>query len=313
MAKTIKLTPELITKVREKFDKALEEARLSDGKFTFTASLVPEKAEAVIRFSEKAWLKQNALISTYDKEVAWHGLARRGEDESVNEYFIDDIIVYPQKVSGATVETDKDEYQTWLLSQGPEVMSKIRMQGHSHVNMSTTPSGTDTGYYKEILDQLFMDSFYIFMIWNKKGEKTCMVYDMKKNLLFENADCKVVVDDGEIGLQKLLSDAKEMVKDKVWSSSAYQWNRAQDTKPAASTAAPAAPATPAAPAAEAKKEPEKQEQKAPAVASSNPVRKGKRKTGKKSGFSGGYSSGYLYDSAYDDDPYGPFGWRDSWR
>lgn len=302
MAKIIRLTPEIIEGIREEFDRELKSARLSDGKISFTKSLTSEKASAVIRYSEKAWLKQTALISGYDKEVAWHGIARRGDDESANEYFIDDILIYPQKVSGATVETDQAEYQTWLLSQGPDVMRSIRMQGHSHVNMSTSPSGTDTGYYREILDQLTNEMFYIFMIWNKRGEKTVLLYDMKKNILFETADCTVMVDDGEIGIQKLMNDAKTMVKGKVWTyQQPYSWN---------SGAKKDEPKTPAVVSASEKKEEKKDEPKAPVVAA-KPAKKGKRK-GKRPA-----AQTSLYDMAYDDDdyddPYGPFGWRDSWR
>ena len=215
MAKIIRLTPELVEKLRAEFEDAVKSMRLSDGKFSFERSITAEKQEATVFFTEKAWLKMWALINKYDKEVAWHGIARRGDDESKNEYIISDILIYPQKVTGATVETDHAEYQSWLLSQGPAVMSTIRMQGHSHVNMSTSPSTVDTGYYKEIIDQLSNTMFYIFMIWNKRGEKTIMIYDMAKNIMFQSSDVKVELIEGDIGVSKLLDEADKMVRSNV--------------------------------------------------------------------------------------------------
>lgn len=295
MAKIIRLTPELIEGIREDFNKTLESLRLSDGKISYNKSLTAEKQEAFLFFTEVAWIKMWELIRHYDKEVAWHGFARRGDDETKNEYFIEDIMTYPQKVSGATVETDPEEYQKWIMTQD---RGRIRFQGHSHVNMSTSPSGTDTGYYKEILDQLGRDMFYIFAIFNKRGEKTIMIYDMKKNLLFENADIKVALMDGDMGLAKFLNESKTMVKDRVFT---YQQPK---------------PAVPAVKTEEKKEEkkPEpakesKEEDAPPKFMTTVIKRKGKRRA---TAVSAPYNASFAdYDD--DDDPYGPFGWRDSWR
>jgi len=216
MAKIIKLTPDYIDEVRKAFEEALSSTKLSDGKINFTKTFGSIKREATVFFTELAWLKMQTLIREFDKEVAWHGIAKRGDDAEKDEYYITDILVYPQEVTGATVNTDQEKYQMWLMGHDDEVFNNIRMQGHSHVNMGTTPSSVDTSLYDRILDQLDDDMFYIFMIYNKKGEKTIKIYDLAKNVLFETSDCTVKVLDDGTGIEKFLKDAKEMVKDKVY-------------------------------------------------------------------------------------------------
>ena len=223
MAKIIKLTPDYIDEVRKAFEEALSSTKLSDGKINFTKTFGSIKREATVFFTELAWLKMQTLIREFDKEVAWHGIAKRGDDAEKDEYYITDILVYPQEVTGATVNTDQEKYQMWLMGHDDEVFNNIRMQGHSHVNMGTTPSSVDTSLYDRILDQLDDDMFYIFMIYNKKGEKTIKIYDLAKNVLFETSDCTVKVLDDGTGIEKFLKDAKEMVKDKVYTPHHLLW------------------------------------------------------------------------------------------
>lgn len=211
MAKLIKLTAEYITEAVEAFKKALTSGKFADGEVTFTKKLGDIKdRKAKVIYKEIAWLKQNALVEQWDKEVAWHGIAKRGEGDT---YIIEDILVYPQEVTGVTVTTDQEEYETWLMNHDDDTFNNIRMQGHSHVNMPTSPSGVDNSLYERILQQLDDTMFYIFMIWNKRGEKTIKIYDMSKNILFDTKDCEVEIDE-DIGIQSFLNSAQELVKDK---------------------------------------------------------------------------------------------------
>jgi len=216
MAKHIKITQDNLEDVRLAFFKALASFKSSDGKFSFSHQIGTVSRRATVYFTELAWLKMTSLVRECDKEVGWHGVATRGEDESKDEYLIHDILVYPQEVTGSTVTPNQQEYQTWLFSHDDDVFHNIRMQGHSHVYMGVTPSMTDTEFYEGILSQLNDTMFYIFMIWNKRGEKTIKIYDLKKNILFETADCDVKVLPGVLGLEQFLSDAKKMVREKAY-------------------------------------------------------------------------------------------------
>lgn len=190
MSKRIKLTENEIDKILEETRKKLEKEVADDGKINITQSLEKGNDEATIYFTTLAWAKMCHLIMGFDSEVGWHGIARKVGNVGCN-YIIDDILVYPQDVSGVTVEMN-DDYDLWSSKLSNEEFNNLRMQGHSHVNMGVTPSGTDTKGNKEILSAMAdTDSFYIFMIWNKKLERNIKIYDMAENVLFENSDIDV--------------------------------------------------------------------------------------------------------------------------
>lgn len=212
MSKLIKMTPECLEQCKQEFLEALSTGKFSDGKVTFTKTLGTLDRKATIFFSEIAWLKMQTLVREFDKEVAWHGIAYRGEEPDT--FVITDILVYPQEVTGSTVTTDQEKYQTWLMSHDDDVFNNIRMQGHSHVNMGVTPSGVDDSLYERLLDQLDDDMFYIFMIWNKRKDKTVKIYDLKENVLFETADVTIEILDDGTGIEKFMAEAKEMVVNK---------------------------------------------------------------------------------------------------
>ncbi|MBR5014343.1 MAG: hypothetical protein IKY16_07035 [Bacteroidales bacterium] len=218
MSKIIRMTEDHRNELRKDFEKTLADLKLSDGKVSFTKVLGTIDRKATVVFSDIAWFKTQTLVREFDKEVAWHGLARRSDNPEKDEYYISDILVYPQEVTGTTVNTDQERYEKWLMSHDDETFNSIRMQGHSHVNMGITPSSVDTSYYDRILDQLEDDMFYIFMIFNKRGEKTVKIYDMQKNVLFETADVTIEVEN-TLGIGEFLRDAKESVRDKVYTSS----------------------------------------------------------------------------------------------
>lgn len=214
MATAIKLTDADIAAIRGDFEAALSKLRASDGKISFTRTLNKVDKKAKIVFSEIAWYKMQAIIRENDKEVGWHGLVHRDIDS--DEYYIYDIIIYPQIVTGVNIDPDQVEYQNWLVRQ--EHFEDIRMQGHSHVNMGTSPSSVDLNFYSEIISQLKDDMFYIFVIWNKRGEKTIKIYDFAKNVLFETADCTIEIANDGLGIQDIIAESKAMVKERSWYS-----------------------------------------------------------------------------------------------
>lgn len=235
MSKIIKLTPELMDSIRKEFeeelskatpeiirgefDKMLDSAKLSDGKVCYTKTFNFSKAigvsdrKATLIFTEKAYEKMMALVREFDKEIAWHGIAKRGDDPTKDEYIVSDILVYPQSVSGANVTTDQERYQTWLMSHDDDVFNNIRMQGHSHVFMGTSPSSVDTTWYDSIIAQLDDTMFYIFLIWNKRGDKYIKIYDFAKNIIFDTSDVIVSIDYDGVGSASFVRDSKEMVRE----------------------------------------------------------------------------------------------------
>lgn len=216
MSKPIKMTEAFKNECRADFEKALELVRLTDGKVTFTKVFDGQARKAKILFTPIAWTKMIRLVMDFDKEVAWHGVARRGDDPEKDEYIISDILVYPQKVTAAHVDMDPVEYAKWIMDNDEdERFSSIRMQGHSHVRMGTTPSGTDIQHQEDIVNMLNDDDFYIFMIWNKYMASTNKIFDLQKNILFEDSDITWGFTGDNETIADFISDAKKMVVDSV--------------------------------------------------------------------------------------------------
>lgn len=256
MSRLIKMTHEYMQECRRDFEKALQLAKLSDGKLNFTKTFTSGIRKAKVFFTPPAWAKMVILINEFDKEVAWHGVAHRlGEAEGEEaptgpecEYIITDILVYPQEVSAATVEMDTEKYATWLMENiEDERFNAIRMQGHSHVRMSPNPSSVDLNHQEEILQMLGDNDFYIFMIWNKLFASNIKIYDMRENTLFENSDVVVHILDESGDLNEFLANAKSMVKDRVYSYNSYRNYNTTGATSTASAAGTGGPYNPLAP------------------------------------------------------------------
>lgn len=223
MSKPIKLTDELIAKIQEEFIESVKKMKMSDGKVSYTKNFKwdgDEKASVV--FSPVAFAKMTMLVQNFSSEVAWHGVATRDENVK-NKFYISDIMVYPQIVTGSTVNTDQEAYQTWLYTFEDDVFNNIRMQGHSHVDFGTNPSGVDLDHQEKILSQVDDDMFYIFMIWNKKFDRHIKIFDMANNTLFENGDVDVYIGENGCDLGAFIKEAKDIVKTKSYPQHGTQY------------------------------------------------------------------------------------------
>lgn len=158
------------------------------------------KERPKVVFTDTAWNKMTALVDACNKEVAWHGIVNK--DKST--YTIQDILIFPQSVTGATVTTDDTEYSMWLAEQPDEVFNNIRFHGHSHVNMGVSPSGVDDTYQQNILENV--QDFYIFLIINKRGSMWCTIYDVEDNVAYDTHDIDVCCN---------AVDAKNWAKDAI--------------------------------------------------------------------------------------------------
>lgn len=143
--------------------------------------------------------KMKMLVAQCDKEVAWHGYVERSQ-KTPNAYIWFDIILYPQYVTGATVNPDEKEYADWLDEQykfSEEKYNKMRLHGHSHVNMSPTPSVVDMSFRKDIIANLQDGDFYFFLIINKSDQFTLELYDNASKIVFDQNDIEYIVSDEE--------------------------------------------------------------------------------------------------------------------
>ena len=196
------------------FAELLDGMKLSDGEIKYNRSFKYQDATAIVWLTQDAYQKIVALVSGFSDEVAWHGSVSRKGD---NEFIIEDIFVYPQTVTGSTVTTDQTAYTKWLYGLDDITFDKIRMQGHSHCNMGVSPSSVDDKHRQQILDQLEKDMFYIFMVWNKSLSIHTLIYDMQRNVLYEDKDVEVKLHNSE-EMEKFLADAQKKVQKYTYTS-----------------------------------------------------------------------------------------------
>jgi hypothetical protein len=154
---------------------------------------MPKLPRPIVNISTKAYLKMLLYVFDTTTEIAWHGTVKR--DQKHNIYTITDVFLYPQTLSCATVSTDQEKYNKWCESLDDDTYNNMRFQGHSHVNFGATPSGVDTNYYREMLQVLPKNDFYIFMILNKSRQYSIFIYDLAANTIFETNDIDIVIGD----------------------------------------------------------------------------------------------------------------------
>lgn len=182
----IRLNEEHYEKIRAQVDSMLNTYKADEN---LTLKLDPsvvtiDVPKPTVLLTSAAYVKMTYLIHHSNKELAWHGTVSKVG----TNYLIEDIFVYPQTVTSTTVDSDEVKYPQWCMRLADNVINKLRFQGHSHVNMGVSPSGRDTTNWKNFLNLLRDDEFYIFCIGNKKGEYYWNIYDNAINVMFENKD-----------------------------------------------------------------------------------------------------------------------------
>lgn len=140
-----------------------------------------EKQEPKIYMMPNAAYKMRYYIDNSQDEIGWLGFVRK-ED---NNYIIEDVFLMKQKVHAATTEIDAEglanlAVELMKTEEGREKYNKLRLWGHSHVNMGTGASSQDD---KQMEDFATAD-YFIRLIGNKKGEWNVCLYDYEHNVLW---------------------------------------------------------------------------------------------------------------------------------
>ncbi|MDD6837390.1 MAG: hypothetical protein PUF04_09620 [bacterium] len=206
MAQKIMLTEELRRAMVEEFTRQLADLRVTSQTFVYTQKLTGYTEHANLIYSGVAWAKQRMLVEAVDKEIAWYGLMERREDADVPTYYVKDIVVYPQKTTATTVDVDDEIYPEWYGNQPDEFYTEMRLQGHSHVNMATSPSGTDREHWDELIKKVPADSFFVCIICNKKLEHFVNIFDFRRNTKYDTSDVTISIEGFKIS--EFLQDAK---------------------------------------------------------------------------------------------------------
>ena len=167
--------------------------------------------EPKIYITTEAYCKMRKLVDDTRTEIGWYGTVTKvpGLDST---YVIEDILVYPQKVTGATCEQDESKMFEFEMSLTTEQVNTKRFHGHSHVNMGVTPSGVDESFYQDILTQV--NDYFIICITNKSNQYTVRFYDVQNNILYTDLKLEILNDDGTT-LEHWYEEAKKCLTEPV--------------------------------------------------------------------------------------------------
>lgn len=158
----------------------------------------------VLYMTDEVKLKMDLLVKESNKEVGWHGLVMKAG----LVYVIYDILLFPQKVTGSTVNPDESEYYEWMEKLTDTQINNMRFHGHSHVNMGVSPSGVDMQFREDLVKNV--EDYYIFMIVNKKGNYEISIYDKALGVVMDESDITF-----RIGTPASYNDAEAWVAENI--------------------------------------------------------------------------------------------------
>lgn len=172
-----------------------------------TASQI-KKTVPKIFVTPEAYFKIMEYAKQCQYEISWFSRVYNEQ----NWYVILDAILLDQTVTGSSAEFSEEELSNFMVStikdKGIDFFNEIKCWGHSHVEMSTSPSAQDL---KQILAFNEQD-YYIMLIVNKYEEAHLEFYDFKNNMLYRNLPLQLYVENCKSISDGVKDDIKKHVK-----------------------------------------------------------------------------------------------------
>ena len=125
-------------------------------------------------------------------EIGFLATAFKKEYSNGCTYTIKQIFIPKQTVSGAECELDADDQANVIMQhiQNGGSANDFRCWIHSHVNMTTSPSGTDTTTFADYIKN--SEEWYMMIIMNKKNEINIHVADKKENVYITGLNMRLL-------------------------------------------------------------------------------------------------------------------------
>ena len=157
----------------------------------------------------KALNKMNEYIRQSNDEIGWLGTATKKN----NNYTIHDVFLFEQEVHSTTTEITVEGLNNFSMEilkehDGINIWNNMKLWGHSHVNMSTSPSGQDDKQM-EIFTQNAND-FFIRIIGNKKGSMKIDIWDYDKGIIYENLEYSINFGSEQISIDMLKKEIRNL-------------------------------------------------------------------------------------------------------
>ena len=180
----------------------------------------PDELRPQVFFSDRARNMCKQLVNQCSDEIAWNGFVTRDG----NVFTIEDVKLFPQQVTGTSVNCDPTEYAIWVAGLTDDEVSTMRAHCHSHVNMGTFSSNVDDDYQSQLVQGNVRD-YYIFLIFNKKEDVFCRIYDVENNVFYDNADIDVHYTERTVENKEVATLIKEYVSKPVIKAAAKKQNK----------------------------------------------------------------------------------------
>lgn len=146
--------------------------------------------------TKKAFLKMSSIVNHSKMEVSWLGIVEELEDST---FCIEDVYLFDQVVTAVTTEISARaimEFAEKIIMadpiNGPNNTNKIRMWGHSHVNMTVAASSVDNNQMRTFQNNGC--KHFIRLICNKLGDMQIDFYDYENNFIYENIYWTTTID-----------------------------------------------------------------------------------------------------------------------
>lgn len=156
--------------------------RTGKSEVKFNERIVPS-----VVIKPEAAQKMRVYIEEMTDEIGWLGTTSR----SGNTIFIEDCYLFRQEVHGTTTEITAEgleEFGNEILQRpdGIDIWNSLKLWGHSHVTMPTSPSGQDDKQMEEFSTN--GHDYFVRLIANKAGSIRIDVYEYDKGIEFHNVE-----------------------------------------------------------------------------------------------------------------------------
>jgi len=179
--------------------------------------------------------KMEIYCDLSEGEIGWLAYVEKFDKQG---FLITDCALLKQEVHSTTTEITAEGLLEFWNSTPPDRQSQIKLWGHSHVNMSPSPSGQDDSQMDYFKDG---NPWFIRLITNKKREYHIDIYDYENGIKvhMDQADLKTYNPGAEDLRKSIEEEIKLKVKKKEYTSSysgrAYDGYKSRATSGASKT------------------------------------------------------------------------------
>lgn len=185
---------------------------------TFENKIQTIKKVPSVYFTLESLSKMRKYTDVCPNEIGWFGVVQKETKETQDLYLVQDVYLFDQRVHATTTEITPDgiaKFCDKVLStkeseEALAIINNLRLWGHSHVNMDTSPSGQDDKQMLEFAENNC--DYFIRVITNKRGKLRVDVFDNVSNLKFLDIKWEIAYALSEEEENAIDAEYKEMVK-----------------------------------------------------------------------------------------------------